>query len=274
MQEIVTATVPDRLAHDASALGSASYNVARLFGPAAAGGLLTAAGPGPCFAVNAASYGAVMILATILPDEAGRSPGAAISLRSAATRARRNPLLRTLFPLLLLFALFVAPVQELAPAIAKRHGGGAHLLGFLLSALAMGGLIAVPIRSWLDKRVRTSWTLTGAIALAATSLILLATAPNFALAMTAMVLCGIGWDVLFILGLNGAQLADERMSGVMTGLFFAVTVGGITFGAWLVGGLFDVVGVNWGLVVCAVAVSLGGAWTLGTRWADAAASRT
>jgi predicted MFS family arabinose efflux permease len=274
MQEIVTATVPDRLAKDATAMGSASFNVARLVGPAAGGGLLTAAGPGPCFALNAASYGAVMLLAVVLPDEAGRSPGKAASIRSAARRARALPMLRRLFPLLLLFSLFVAPVQELAPAISRRHGEGAHLLGFLLSGLAVGGLIAIPVRSYLDKHgIRTARTLAGSIAVSAVSLVLLALSPNFAVALVAMVLCGIGWDVLFIVGLNGVQLADERMSGVMTGLFFTATVGGVTLGAWLVGGLFDVAGVNWSLGICAAAVSLGGAWALSIRPAKGAATR-
>jgi hypothetical protein len=63
------------------------------------------------------------------------------------------------------------------------------------------------------------------------------------------------------------------MSGVMTGLFFTATVGGVTLGAWLVGGLFDVAGVNWGLGVCAAAVSLGGAWALSIRPAEGAATR-
>lgn len=40
-----------------------------------------------------------------------------------------------------LFSVLVAPVQELAPAIARRHGDGAHLLGFALTALAAGGLV-------------------------------------------------------------------------------------------------------------------------------------
>jgi len=40
-----------------------------------------------------------------------------------------------------LFSVLVAPVQELAPAIARRHGDGAHLLGFAFTALAAGGLV-------------------------------------------------------------------------------------------------------------------------------------
>jgi MFS family permease len=48
VQEITTATVPRAEAKQATGLGSISYNLARLVGPAAGGALVAAAGPGPC----------------------------------------------------------------------------------------------------------------------------------------------------------------------------------------------------------------------------------
>jgi predicted MFS family arabinose efflux permease len=179
---------------------------------------------------------------------------------------RSHPVLRTIFPVLLLFTVLVGPVQELAPALARRYGGGAHLLGFLLSALAVGGMIAVPIRSLLQSRgVAMADAFGASMVLAAGSLLLLAASPNFLIAALAMVLCGVGWDVIYILALTGVQLEDKRMSGLMTGLFFTVTVGGLTLGALLVGGAFDVVGIGWGLALCAAVVALSGFWTLGAR---------
>jgi predicted MFS family arabinose efflux permease len=93
--------------------------------------------------------------------------------------------------------------------------------------------------------------------LAAAALLLLALATDYILGVLAMVLCGIAWDLLFIIGLSGAQLAEREVSGLMTGLFFTASVGGLTVGAWLVGGLFGVIGMGWGLVLCAVAAVLG-----------------
>jgi uncharacterized protein YcfJ len=46
----------------------------------------------------------------------------------------------------------------------------------------------------------------------------------------------------------------------MTGLFFTGTLGGVTLGAIAAGGLFDAIGVGWGLTVCEVAIALSGAW--------------
>jgi predicted MFS family arabinose efflux permease len=265
LQQIVPATVPPDLARRATAIGSGSYSVARLVGPAAAGGLLTVAGQGPCFALNAASFGAVALAAARLPRTAGRSPGAAASLRSAAERVRGQPLLRRIFATAVIFSVLVAPVQELAPAIARDYGEGGHLLGLLISGLAVGGLIAIPTRSLLERRrIRTADALGGSMVVAGGSLLLLAAAPDYAVAVLAMVLCGIGWDVLYILGLNGVQFADRRMSGLMTGLFLSATLGGVTVGALLIGGVFDLVGVAWGLSVCALAAIGAGLWTLGS----------
>ena len=267
-QPMIIATVPPELAKRATGISSASTNLARLVGPAAAGGLLAVAGPGLCFAVNAASFGAVVLAAMTLPRNVGRSPGTAASMRSAARRVRSQGLLRTIFPVVLLFSLLVAPVQELAPAVAHRYGEGGHMLGFLLSGLALGGLIAIPTRSYLERRgVGPKDMLGWSMIVGAIALLLLAASPDYAIAILAMVLCGIGWDVIFIVGMSGAQLTDTRMSGVMTGLFFTTMLGGVTLGALLVGGLFDVIGVGWGLTACAVPVGLGGlragAWRAG-----------
>jgi predicted MFS family arabinose efflux permease len=178
----------------------------------------------------------------------GTVPAGLASMRSAVSSVRSHPVLRTIFPVLPLFSLMVGPVQELAPALAHRYGGGAHLLGFLLSALAVGGIIAVPIRSLLQRRkVAMADAFGASMVLVAVCLFLLAASPNFAIAALAMVLCGIGWDVIYIFALTGVQLDDKRMSGLMTGLFFTVTVGGLTLGALLVANAFDLVGMGFGL---------------------------
>jgi predicted MFS family arabinose efflux permease len=266
LQKAVTGTVPGAFEKRAAAITSASFNVARLVAPAAGGGLLAVAGPGPCFAVNAGSFGIVAALVATLPRHAGKAPGTPAGIRSAARLVRSNPLLRTVFPLVLVFSLLVAPVQELAPGLAHRYGGGAHLLGFLLSALAAGGLIAIPARFALARRgVSSPDTLGGSMIFSAAALLILAASPNFALAALAMVLCGIGLDVAYIVGLTDAQFADKRRSGLLTGVFFAATVGGLTFGALLVGGLFDLLGIGPALVVCATIVALVGVWTIGAR---------
>jgi predicted MFS family arabinose efflux permease len=146
LQQIVVATVPPELAKRATGLGSVSYNTARLVGPAVGGGLVAAIGPGPCFAINAVCYLAVIFMVVTLPAAAGAAPRARTRIRAALSAVRLDPLLRGLIMGAVLFSILVAPIQELAPAIARRHGDGAHLLGFLLTALAAGGLVGNVVR--------------------------------------------------------------------------------------------------------------------------------
>ncbi|HEX3317011.1 MAG TPA: hypothetical protein VHR88_03265 [Solirubrobacteraceae bacterium] len=83
-----------------------------------------------------------MTLAVLsLPPAAATAAAAARGLRPALQVARRGTGHFRILVALILFALLVGPVQELAPAIAKDHGNGAHILGYLLGALAAGGLV-------------------------------------------------------------------------------------------------------------------------------------
>jgi predicted MFS family arabinose efflux permease len=261
MQQLVVATVPPELRKEATGLGSVSYNTARLIGPAIGGGLVAAIGPGPCFAINALSYFAVILAVATLPASAGTAPRMHTQIRAAVSEARLDPILRGLILGAVLFSILVAPVQELAPVIARQHGDGAHLLGFLLTALAAGGLIGNLVRARLDRRGVPVETAIGAsMWLCAVMLLIVAASPSYFLVLAAMVACGAAWDVLYVNSLTGVQFADPQMSGLMTGLFFSGTLGGVTLGALAVGTLFDAIGVGWGLTVCAAAIALVGAW--------------
>jgi predicted MFS family arabinose efflux permease len=274
VQLLVQSTVPPELAKRAAGLGSLSYNGARLIGPAVGGGLVAGIGPGPCFAINALSYLAVILMVAVLPHAAGASSGTRTRLRTAVSRARIDPLIRDLILSVVLFSVLVAPVQELAPAIARRHGEGAHLLGFLLSALAVGGLIGNLVRSALDKRGLASTKALGASMLVcALALLVVGATTEYVAVLVAMVGCGMAWDVLYVISLTGIQFANPKLAGVMTGLFFTATLAGVSAGALLVGALFDAVGVDWGLVACATAVALCGVWAW-TRRPEAEPLRT
>jgi predicted MFS family arabinose efflux permease len=194
-----------------------SYNTARLIGPAIGGGLVAAIGPGPCFAINALSYLAVILAVATLPASAGVAPRMHTRIRAAVSEARLDPILHGLILGAVLFSILVAPVQELAPVIAREHGDGAHLLGFLLTALAAGGLIGNVVRARLDRRGVPVETAIGAsMWLCAVMLLVVAASPSYFLVLAAMVACGAAWDVLYVNSLTGVQFADPQMSGLMT----------------------------------------------------------
>lgn len=196
-----------------------------------------------------------------LPPSAGAAPRARTRIRAALSEVRLDPILRGLILGAVLFSILVVPVQELAPAIARRHGDGAHLLGFLLTALAAGGLVGNVVRARLDRRgVPVEKAIAGSMLLCGLMLLVVASTSNYVIVLGAMVVCGAAWDVLYVDSLTGVQFADPRRSGLMTGLFFSGTLGGVTVGALAVGALFDAIGVGWGLTVCAAATALGAVW--------------
>jgi predicted MFS family arabinose efflux permease len=266
-QTVVTSSVPTELARRATGYASVGYNLARLVGPALGGVLVVAIGTGPCFALNALSFVfvAVAMWALSLPS---RKPAAPVRIREAVGEAREDLFSRELLAGAAMFALIVGPIQELAPTIARAQGRGAHLLGFLLAALALGGLLGNLIRSRLEARGASAHRLiAGALIAGAASMALLGMTSelgarllgeryDYGLALTAMLFAGAAWDVIFVVSLAGVQLEDRQIAGLMTGLFFTVTVAGLTIGALLMGALFDLASVGVGLIVAAAAISL------------------
>ena len=268
-QTVVTSSVPPELAHRATGYASVGYNLARLVGPALGGVLVVAIGAGPCFAVNALSFVVVAIAmwGLSLPP---REPAPPARIRDAVGEARQDLFLRELLVGAAMFALIVGPIQELAPTIARAQGEGAHLLGFLLAALALGGLLGNLIRTRLEARgVSPRRLIANALLAGAASMALLAMtsevgvgvlgeSAGYALALISMLFAGGAWDVVFVVTLTGVQLQDREIAGLMTGLFFTLTVAGVTLGALLMGAMFDLASVGIGLIVAAVAISVVG----------------
>jgi MFS family permease len=130
---------------NAIALNSSMVNAARLIGPAIAGVIIAAVGEGYCFLLDGISYLAV-IVSLFLMHIAPR-PAAAARRRVLAELAEgwRYALgsvpIRSILWLLALVSLVGMPYTVLMPIFASRIlGGGAHTLGFLMSASGVGAL--------------------------------------------------------------------------------------------------------------------------------------
>jgi MFS family permease len=139
---------------NAIALNSTLVNGARLVGPSIAGMLIAAFGEGWCFAVDAASYAAVIasLLAMRLVRRARvREPAHwRAELRDGFEYARRSPPIRALLLLLASVSLFGMPYTVLMPVFAARiHGGGADVLGILMGSVGLGAVLSA---LWLASR--------------------------------------------------------------------------------------------------------------------------
>jgi MFS family permease len=253
----------DRLP-EAIALNAAGINVARLAGPTLGGVLLAVAGPAACFAVNAASFAAVIAVLARLEPFPPAAPGGRARLSEALRHAARHPAPRRLLVGMAVFAALAAPLQELAPVVAARLGAGEVGLGLLLGCLGAGALVG----AWLLARLgrggypRHLALPTATIAFAIAAGVVAAT-PWFALALAATFTGGVFWIWMFIATNAAIQLGSPPpLLGRMLGLYQLAVLGPIALGALAAGGLAELVGIRASLGTCAALLAAWGLWSL------------
>ena len=116
---------------NAVALNSVIVHTARILGPAAAGGVIALLGVGPCFLVNALSFGAMLVALKTMdparlhtPEVARRAGG---QLRSALRYVARTPNLRIPLAMMAVVGTLSFNFQILLPLLASFtwHGTAA-----------------------------------------------------------------------------------------------------------------------------------------------------
>lgn len=266
-QAFVTELVgPDNLANAVS-LNSATFNVARIIGPAVAGlliGLLGggAAATGPVFLINTVSYAAVVFsLSRILPHElhqprrTARAPG---QLREglAYVRGRRDVML--IIGLVFVVGTVGLNFQlTLALIAAKVYGRGAGSYGLLSTALAVGSLIGA-LASAGRARPRQR-TLVGAAIVFGLLEAGLAFAPSYWVLAAMLVPTGLAVLTFTTTANSLTQLSvDAEYRGRVMALYVLVFIGGTPVGAPLIGWLSQNVGVQTSLATAGLIVATAG----------------
>lgn len=131
---------------NAIALNSSTVNAARLLGPSIAGVLIASVGEGICFAIDALSYGAVIISLALMRvasrQKARRSNRVFTDFVEGFRYTARSVPIRSVLLLLALVSLMGMPYSVLMPAMASEvlHGGPGTL-GSLMAASGLGALI-------------------------------------------------------------------------------------------------------------------------------------
>ncbi len=132
----------------AVSLNSTAFNGARMVGPAVAGVLVAAYGEGVCFAVNAASYLAVLLalLALRLPAGATSTGGSIVTqLREGLAFAWREPGVRAALGAVSVTSALGLSYSTLLPVLARDVlGGGVQGYGLLLAGAGIGAISRSP----------------------------------------------------------------------------------------------------------------------------------
>ncbi len=132
---------------NAIALNSTQFNIARLLGPAVAGLAINKLGEGWCFAINAASFLAVigaLGMMKVEPRHHNLLEGKVwAQLKEGARYCLHSTPIRALLQLMAIMSLVAGAYSVLLPVFAKEvYHGDSQTLGILYSAVAVGALVA------------------------------------------------------------------------------------------------------------------------------------
>ncbi len=256
-QSFVNEMVDDGRLANAVAINSASFNLARMIGPAVAGGLIALFGSGRTatgwvILLNAVSYVAVigsltrMRQSDLRPTEPiARSRG---QLREGIAYVRSRPDLMLVMAVIFCTGTFGLNFQMTTALMATDvYGKGAGEYGLLGSILAIGSL-AGSLLAARRASSRQRLVILAAISFGAAEVVagLMPSYLSFALLLP---LCGVASMTVVIAANTFVQMSvAPQMRGRVMALYMAIFMGGTPVGAPLLGWVAEQFGARWTLI--------------------------
>jgi len=252
---------------NAVSLNSVLVNTARAIGPAVAGVLIATVGTGLCFAINAATYAAVLVaLAGMNRAALHRSapaPRSPRQVREGVAYVRRTPELLVPLMMLALVGTLAYEFSVVLPLLARgTFGGGAETYGLLTSAMGAGAIVGGLV---VAGHGRTGLRpLTVSAAAFGVAILGAAAAPTLPVALVAMALVGAASITFLATGNTTLQLTSEpRFRGRVMALWTMAFLGSTPIGAPVVGAISEYGSPRAGLVLgglaCLAAAAVGAA---------------
>jgi MFS family permease len=245
----------------AVALNSVGFNIARSVGPAIGGGIVAAAGAAAAFAVNAASYVALIVVLArwhpvrtpdVLPRES-----LGVAMAAGIRYVSMSPAIRTVLLRSVIFGAGSSGLMALMPLVAKELlGGGPLVYGLMLGAFGVGA-VAGAIGAARLRRAYSTETIVRVACIAFAIAAAIAGLSRFLpVTMAGLLLAGAGW-VLALATFNVAvQLSAPRwVVGRALSLYQMAAFGGIAGGSWLWGVVAERESIMFALLAAAAVLS-------------------
>jgi MFS family permease len=254
-QTFISELVSEKSIPNAVALNSASFNGARLIGPAVAGILIASIGSGWVFIINAGTFAATLLALRFMhvgelqaSPRAGRKRG---QIRAGWKYVGSRPDIVVVLVMVFLVGTFGFNFPIFTSTMAVAFHQGADGFGILSSVMAVGSVLGALLAARREKpRIRV-------ITLAAT---------GFGLATLTAALMPSYWSfaaVLIVVGLSSLTMMTAAnayvqtttapaMRGRVMALYMAIFAGGTPIGAPLVGWVANVAGPRWALGLASV----------------------
>ncbi|WP_258376517.1 MFS transporter [Curtobacterium sp. MCBD17_028] len=255
-QAFVSDVVQGENVANAVALNSASFNGARLIGPAIAGVLITAIGSGWVFVINAASFLAVLIalrfvdpaqLARHIRPKRGKG-----QIRAGFTYVRTRPDIVVVLCMIFMVGTFGLnfPIFTSTMARVEFHRGAGEF-GLLNSVMAIGSVLGALLSARRERpRLRLLVVASAGFGLACAVAAVMPTYATFAI-----LLVFVGLSAMTFMTTANALVqttTEPAMRGRVMALYMAIFAGGTPIGAPIVGAVADSWGPRWALGVGAL----------------------
>jgi MFS family permease len=234
---------------NAIALNSATFNAARVIGPALGGLIIARYGTAIAFLLNALSFGAVVATLTLVRSGSEARPRRGTTIREelldGVRYATRTPLVALILGLVFAVSTFAMNHGVLVPLFAREvlHEG-VHEFGLLMASLGAGavtGAVALAVLAY-GRPTLAAVVIPGLGV--AVGILGLAFVRHFALA--AVVLFGVGaMQIVFQNGCNTIvqMTVPDELRGRVMGVYMMVFAGATPVGASLIGSVAEGVGV-------------------------------
>ncbi len=253
---------PDDLPNAVS-LNSATFNSARIVGPAVAGIAIAAVGTGWVFAANALSYVAVLAglqaMRTADLQPVKRLVRAKGQLREGLAYVRARPDL--LVPMVLVFMVGTFGLNfqiTLALVVKEVFGRGAGAYGLLSAFLAVGSLVGA-LASARRRGPPRQRTLFAAVLVFGLLEVLVGLAPSYEVMALLLVPTGVAVLTFTTTANSIIQLGSApEVRGRVMALYILVFLGGTPVGAPLIGALAEAFGPRSSIILGGVVTALSG----------------
>ncbi|AMB59764.1 MFS transporter [Microterricola viridarii] len=266
-QTFVSDLVSEHNMANAVALNSASFNAARMIGPALAGFLIVLIGSGWVFIANAATFIAVLIALAMLNSSRlrrmPRAPRARGQFVEGFRYVAKRPDLIVVFVIVFLVGAFAMNFPIVSSTMAVEFGRGAGEYGLLSSILAIGSLSGALLAARREKaRFGVIIVAVGGLGVAS---LLSALMPSFWTFAFSLIFIGFSAVTMLTTANGFVQTTTEpAVRGRVMALYMAVLMGGTPVGAPIVGAVANAMGPRWALGVAAVAGVVG--FAIGVGW--------
>ncbi|OZC32136.1 MFS transporter [Gordonia polyisoprenivorans] len=264
-QAFIHQIVGESRIRNAVTLNSVMVNAARAVGPAVAGLVLAAVGAGWCFAINAASFVAVVVSLLMMrtAEIAEETPVKRCKgqLREGLRYVAGRPVLWVPLTMMALVGTLAYEFQVSLPAAAKdAFHGGPQAFGFMTAAMGVGAVVGgllVAARGTTGLRTLILAAIGFGITIAVTAAV-----PHLWMAIVALFF--VGWLSVSFMSTGNATLqlnSDPQMRGRVMSLWSVAFMGSTPIGGPLIGWISEASGPRAGLAVgaasCFVAAAIG-----------------